>query len=322
MKAVRVHITGGPEVLQFEEMALPEPKAGEVRVKIHAAGVNYIDTYQRSGLYQVPRPFTLGQEAAGVVDALGADVTEVQIGERVAYASALGAYAEYALVPAWRLVHVPQEISAHQAAAVMLQGMTAHYLACDTFPLKPGDTALVHAAAGGVGLLLTQIAKLRGARVIGTVSTEDKALLAKQNGADEVILYTETDFESVVKQLTDGKGVDVVYDSVGKTTFDKSLNCLRPRGVMVLFGASSGPVPPFDPQVLNAKGSLFLTRPMLAHYTANRAELLQRANDLFDWMRAGKLHVRIDRTFPLHAAADAHRALQSRATKGKILLIP
>jgi len=322
MKAVRVHITGGPEVLQFEEMALPEPKAGEVRVKIHAAGVNYIDTYQRSGLYQVPRPFTLGQEAAGVVDALGADVTEVQIGERVAYASALGAYAEYALVPAWRLVHVPEEITAPQAAAVMLQGMTAHYLACDTFPLKPGDTALVHAAAGGVGLLLTQIAKLRGARVIGTVSTEDKALLAKQNGADEVILYTETDFESVVKQLTDGKGVDVVYDSVGKTTFDKSLNCLRPRGVMVLFGASSGPVPPFDPQVLNAKGSLFLTRPMLAHYTANRAELLQRANDLFDWMRAGKLHVRIDRTFPLHAAADAHRALQSRATKGKILLIP
>lgn len=322
MKAVRVHITGGPEVLQFEEMALPEPKAGEVRVKIHAAGVNYIDTYQRSGLYQVPRPFTLGQEAAGVVDALGADVTEVQIGERVAYASALGAYAEYALVPAWRLVHVPEEITAAQAAAVMLQGMTAHYLACDTFPLKPGDTALIHAAAGGVGLLLIQIAKLRGARVIGTMSTEDKALLAKQNGADEVILYTETDFEPVVKQLTDGKGVDVVYDSVGKTTFDKSLNCLRPRGVMVLFGASSGPVPSFDPQVLNAKGSLFLTRPMLAHYTANRTELLQRANDLFDWMRAGKLHVRIDRTFPLYAAADAHRALQSRATKGKILLIP
>ncbi len=322
MKAVRVHITGGPEVLQFEEMALPEPKTGEVRVRIHAAGVNYIDTYQRSGLYQVPRPFTLGQEAAGVVDAVGADVTEVQVGERVAYASALGAYAEYALVPAWRLVHVPEEITAHQAAAVMLQGMTAHYLACDTFPLKPGDTALIHAAAGGVGLLLTQIAKLRGARVIGTVSTEDKALLAKQNGADEVILYTETDFEPVVKQLTDGKGVDVVYDSVGKTTFDKSLNCLRPRGLMVLFGASSGPVPPFDPQVLNAKGSLFLTRPLLAHYTANRAELLQRANDLFDWMRAGKLHVRIDRTFPLHAAADAQRALQSRATKGKILLIP
>jgi NADPH2:quinone reductase len=322
MKAIRVHITGGPEVLQFEEIALPEPQAGEARVKIHAAGVNYIDTYQRSGLYQVPRPFTLGQEAAGIVDAVGADVTEVQVGDRVAYASALGAYAEYAVVPAWRLVRVPEDISLQQAAAVMLQGMTAHYLACDTFPLKPGDTALVHAAAGGVGLLLVQIAKLRGARVIGTVSTADKAALARQMGADEVILYTEADFAAAVKQLTDGRGVDVVYDSVGKTTFDQSLNCLRPRGYLVLYGQSSGPVPPFDPQVLNVKGSLFLTRPMLAHYTANRAELLQRASALFEWMRAGKLHVRIDRTFPLHAAADAHRALQSRATKGKLLLIP
>ncbi|MEW5717075.1 MAG: quinone oxidoreductase [Chloroflexota bacterium] len=322
MKAIRVHTIGGPEVLQYEDIALPEPNPGEARVKLEASGVNYIDTYQRSGMYKVPLPFVLGQEAAGVVDAVGADVTEVKPGDRVAYASALGAYAEYAIVPAWRLVPVPEGVNAQQAAAVMLQGMTAHYLACDTFPLKPGDTALVHAAAGGVGLLLVQIAKARGARVIGTVSTEDKAMLAKRVGADDVILYTETDFEVVVKQLTDGKGVDVVYDSVGKTTFDKSLNCLRPRGLMVLFGASSGPVPPLDPQVLNAKGSLFLTRPMLAHYTANRAELLQRANDLFEWMRAGKLHIRIDRTFPLAQAADAHRALHSRATKGKILLLP
>ncbi|MBM3128705.1 MAG: quinone oxidoreductase [Chloroflexi bacterium] len=322
MKAIRVNQYGDADVLQSADIAAPEPQPGEARVQIEASGVNYIDTYQRSGLYKVPLPFILGQEAAGVVDAVGADVTEVKPGDRVAYASAMGAYAEYAIVPAWRLVPVPEGVSAQQAAAVMVQGMTAHYLACDTFPLKPGDTALVHAAAGGVGLLLVQIAKARGARVIGTVSTEDKATLARQMGADDVILYTETDFESVVKQLTENKGVDVVYDSVGKTTFDKSLNCLRPRGYIVLYGASSGPVPPLDPQVLNAKGSLFLTRPMLAHYTANRAELLLRANALFDWMRAGKLSVRIDRTFPLAQAAEAHRALQSRATKGKILLIP
>ncbi len=322
MKAIRVHAIGGPEVLQSEEIAVPEPKAGEARVKIEASGVNYIDTYQRSGMYKVPLPFVLGQEAAGVVAAVGADVTEVKPGDRVAYASALGAYAEYAIVPAWRLVPVPEGVSAQQAAAVMLQGMTAHYLACGTFPLKPGDTALVHAAAGGVGLLLVQIAKARGARVIGTVSTEDKAMLAKQVGADDVILYTETDFEAVVKQLTDGKGVNVVYDSVGKTTFDQSLNCLKPRGLMVLYGASSGPVPPLDPQVLNAKGSLFLTRPMLAHYTADRAELLQRANELFGWMLAGKLTVRIDKTFPLADVADAHRYLENRQSKGKLLLIP
>lgn len=322
MKAIRVHTIGDPSVLQYEEIAPPEPDAGTVRVKIQASGVNYIDTYQRSGLYKVPLPFIPGQEAAGIVDAVGADVPDVKPGDRVAYAGALGAYAEYAIAPAWRVVPVPEGVSAQDAAAVMLQGMTAHYLACDTFPLKPGDTALVHAAAGGVGLLLTQIAKMRGARVIGTVSTEDKATLAKQMGADDVILYAETDFEAAVKQLTDGKGVDVVYDSVGKTTFDKSLNCLRPRGYLVLFGQSSGPVLPLDPQVLNAKGSLFLTRPMLAHYTSSRAELLQRANDLFAWIRAGKLVVRIDRTFPLSHAVDAHHALHSRATKGKILLIP
>jgi NADPH2:quinone reductase len=322
MKAIRVHVTGGPEVLTYEDIALPEPKAGEARVKIEASGVNYIDTYQRSGLYKVPLPFVLGQEAAGVVDAVGAGVTEVKPGDRVAYASAIGAYAEYAVVPAWRLVPVPQGVTTQQAAAVMLQGMTAHYLACDTFPLKSGDTALVHAAAGGVGLLLVQVAKMRGARVIGTVSTEDKARLARQVGTDEVILYTQQDFEVEVKRLTDGKGVNVAYDSVGKDTFDKSLNCIKPRGYMVLFGASSGPVPPLDPQVLNEKGSLYLTRPLLAHYIADRAELSKRANDLFDWMRAGKLSVRIDRTFPLANAADAHRALHSRATKGKILLLP
>jgi NADPH2:quinone reductase len=322
MKAIRIHTLGGPEVLQYEEIALPEPKAGEARVKIEASGVNYIDTYQRSGIYKLPLPFVLGQEAAGIVDAVGADVTDVKPGDRVAYASAMGAYAEYAIVPAWRLVPVPPGVSAQQAAAVMVQGMTAHYLACDTFPLKPGDTALVHAAAGGVGLLLVQIAKARGARVIGTVSTEEKAALARQMGADDVILYTQQDFEIEVKRLTDGKGVNVAYDSVGKDTFDKSLNCIKPRGLMVLYGASSGPVLPLDPQVLNAKGSLFLTRPMLAHYTANRAELLQRANALFDWMRDGKLRVRIDRTFPLAQAAEAHRTLQSRVTKGKVLLIP
>lgn len=322
MKAIRVHTLGDPQVLQYEETALPEPSPGEVRVRIEASGVNYIDTYQRSGLYKVPLPFTPGQEAAGIIDAVGADVTEFARGERVAYAGALGAYAEYALAPAWRVVPLPAGVTAQQAAAVMLQGMTAHYLACDTFPLKPGDTALVHAAAGGVGLLLTQIAKLRGARVIGTVSTEEKAILAKQVGADDVILYTETDFVPVVKQLTNGKGVDVVYDSVGQTTFERSLDCLRPRGYLVLYGQASGPVPPLDPQVLNAKGSLFLTRPMLAHYTASRAELVTRANDLFEWLRAGKLSVRIDRTFPLSRAADAHRALRSRATKGKLLLIP
>jgi NADPH:quinone reductase len=321
MKAIRVHTNGGPEVLTHEEVALPEPGEGEARVKIQASGVNFIDIYQRSGLYKLPMPFTLGQEAAGIVDAVGVGVSEVKPGDRVAYASTMGAYAEYAVVPAWRLVNVPDGVSAPQAAAVMLQGMTAHYLACDTYPLKAGDTALVHAAAGGTGRLLVQIAKMRGARVIGTVSTEEKARLAKQAGADDVILYSHQDFQAEVKRLTEDKGVDVVYDSVGQATFDKSLNCIRRRGMMVLFGQSSGPVPPLDPQVLNAKGSLFLTRPLLAHYTVNRAELLKRADDLFGWIRAGKLQVRIDRTFPLAEAADAQRALQGRGTAGKLLLV-
>jgi NADPH:quinone reductase len=322
MKAIRVHAVGGPDVLTHEEVAKPEPGNGEARIKIEAIGVNFIDIYQRSGLYKLPLPFTLGQEAAGVVDAVGVGVSQVKIGDRVEYASVMGAYAEYAIAPAWRLVTVPEGVTAQQAAAVMLQGMTAHYLVSDTYPLKAGDTALIHAAAGGTGQLLVQIAKMRGARVIGTVSTEEKSRLAKQAGADEVILYTQQDFEAEVKRLTEGKGVDVVYDSVGQATFDKSLNCIRRRGTMVLFGQSSGPVPPLDPQVLNAKGSLFLTRPLLAHYTVDRTELLKRADDLFGWIRAGKLQVRIDHTFPLGDAANAQRALQGRGTTGKLLLIP
>ncbi len=322
MKAVRVHEYGGVDVLKYEDIALPEPGNGEARVKIEAIGINFIDVYQRIGLYKPALPFVEGQEAAGVVDAVGAGVTEVKVGDRVAYTSVQGSYAEYAVVPAWRLVSVPAGITAQQAAGAMLQGLTAHYLACTTFPIQRGDTVLVHAAAGGLGLLLVQVAKLRGARVIGTVSTETKARAAKQAGADDVILYTQQDFEAEVKRLTDGKGVNAVFDSVGKTTFDQSLNCLKRRGAMVLCGQSSGAVPPFDPQILNAKGSLFLTRPTLAHYTADRAELLSRTNDLFQWIRDGKVSVRIDQTFPLAKVAEAQRYLESRQVIGKLLLIP
>jgi NADPH2:quinone reductase len=322
MKAIRVHAFGGLDALQYEEIAAPEPGDGEARVKIEAIGVNFIDVYQRTGQYKPALPFTLGQEAAGIVDAVGAGVADVKVGDRVAYASVMGAYAEYAVVPAWRLVPIPNGIRAQQAAAVLVQGLTAHYLAMSTFPLKSGDVALIHAAAGGTGALLVQIAKRCGARIIATVGSEDKALVAKQAGADDVIIYTETDFEPVVKHLTDGKGVNVVYDSVGLTTFDKSLNCLKRRGMMVLYGQSSGAVPPLDPQVLNAKGSLFLTRPTLGHYVADRAELLQRANDLLAWMQSGELKVRIDSTFPLAKTADAHRHLESRKAIGKVLLIP
>lgn len=322
MKAVRVHQYGGLEALKYEDIPLPEPKEGEARVKIEAIGVNFIDIYHRIGRYQGALPLTLGQEAAGVVDAVGPNVTDVKVGDRVAYASVQGSYAEYAVAPAWRLVPIPKEVDAQRAAAMMIQGMTAHYLAISTYPLKKGDTALVHAAGGGTGQLLVQIAKMRGARVIGTVSTEEKAALAREAGADEVILYTQTDFESEVKRLTNGAGVDVVYDSVGKDTFDKSLNCLRRRGYMVLYGASSGAVPPLDPQVLNVKGSIYLTRPYLPHYTADRAELMGRVNDLFEWIAAGKLKIRIDKTFPLAQAAEAHRYLEGRQSKGKILLLP
>jgi NADPH2:quinone reductase len=322
MKAVRVHAPGGPDVLKYEDVSEPQPKAGEAIVRVDAAGLNYIDVYYRSGLYKAELPMTLGLEAGGTVTAVGTNVTEVKAGDKVTYTGVPGAYAQYAAVPAQRLVVLPAGVSTRQGAAAMLQGMTAHYLACSTYPLKRGDTCLVHAAAGGVGLLLCQIAKMRGARVIGTVSTEAKAKLAREAGADEVILYTRQDFEAEVKRLTSGKGVQVVYDSVGKTTFDKGFNCLAPRGLMVLYGQSSGPIGPFDPQVLNAKGSVFLTRPSLVHHVATRDELLARAGDVLGWIRDGTLRLRTEFEFPLKDAAEAHRALEGRKTTGKVLLIP
>ncbi len=322
MKAVRVHTPGGPDVLKYEDVPEPQPKAGEAIVRIDAAGLNYVDVYYRSGLYKAELPMTLGLEAGGTVTAVGPNVTEVKVGDKVAYTGVAGAYAQFAAVPAQRLVVLPASVSTRQGAAAMLQGMTAHYLACSTYPLKKGDTCLVHAAAGGVGLLLCQIAKMRGARVIGTVSTEEKAKLAREAGADEVILYTKQDFEAEVKRLTSGKGVQVVYDSVGKTTFDKGFNCLALRGLMVLYGQSSGPLGPFDPQVLNAKGSLFLTRPSLVHHVATRDELLARAGDVLGWIRDGKLRLRTEFEFALKDAAEAHRALEGRKTTGKVLLIP
>jgi NADPH:quinone reductase len=322
MRAVRVHNYGGPEVLKNEDIAVPEPRAGEARVKIEAIGLNYVDIYQRTGLYPLPLPFTLGREAAGLVDATGPNVTEVKAGDRVAYAMEPGAYAEYAVVPAWKLVPLPANVDTRSAAATMLQGMTAHYLAHSTYPLNQGDTALVHAAAGGVGLLLIQVAKRRGATVIGTVGTEAKAELAKQAGADHVILYTQSDFFQEVKRITGGAGVHVVYDSVGQTTFEKSLDCLRPRGCLALFGQSSGPVPPFDLGKLAAKGSLFVTRPTLLHYMSDRRELLERAGDLFNWIVSGKLRLRIEKTFPLADTAEAHRQLEGRRTTGKVILLP
>jgi len=322
MKTIRVHNHGGPEVLTYEDVPMPEPKTGEARVKIEASGLNFIDIYHRTGLYPLKTPFTLGMEGAGIVDAVGDAVTEVKKDERVAYAMVPGSYAEFAIVPAAKLVPVPGNIDAKTAAAIMLQGMTAHYLTHSTYQLKRGDTTLVHAAAGGAGLLLVQLAKMRGARVIGTVSTETKAELARQAGADELILYTQSDFLAEVKKITGGQGVHVVYDSVGATTFDKSLDCLKPRGYLVLFGQSSGPVPPLDPGKLSAKGSLFLTRPTLAHYTLDRAELLQRAGDLFGWIQSGALKPRIERVFPLKDVADAQRQLEARKTTGKVLLVP
>ena len=322
MKAIRVQSPGGPEALRYEDVPQPSPAAGQVLVKVEAVGVNYIDVYQRTGLYKVATPFTLGQEAAGVVTAVGSGVTDPKVGDRVAYTSILGAYAEYAVVPADRVVVLPDGVTARQAAAALLQGMTAHYLACTTYPLKAGDTCLVHAAAGGVGLLLCQIASRRGARVIGTVSTREKAALAREAGARDVILYTEQDFEAEVKRLTNGLGLQVVYDSVGKTTFEKGLNCLTRRGMMVLYGQSSGPIGSFDPQVLSQKGSLFLTRPTLAHYITTRAELVARAGEVLSWVKSGTLKVRIEHEFSLAETAEAHRALEARKTTGKLLLIP
>ncbi len=322
MKAIRVHGPGGPEALRYEDVPQPAPGPGEVLIQVQAAGVNYIDVYQRTGLYKVALPFTLGQEAAGVVTALGSGVTEVKVGDRVAYTHVMGAYAEYAVVPADRVLVLPDGVSTKQGAAAMLQGMTAHYLASTTYALRSGDTCLVHAAAGGVGLLLCQIARLRGARVLGTVSTREKAELARQAGADAVILYTEQDFETEAKRLTNGAGLQVVYDSVGKTTFEKGLNCLTRRGMMVLYGQSSGPVGAFDPQVLSQKGSLFLTRPTLGHYIATRTELLERAGEVLGWIKSGRLKLRIQHEFPLAQASEAHRALEGRKTTGKVLLIP
>ncbi len=322
MKAIRIKTVGGPEVLTLEDVPEPKPGPGEALVKIEAAGLNYIDVYYRTGLYKAQLPLTLGLEGGGVVTEVGPNVTEVKVGDRVAYTGVPGAYAQFAAVPGARLVKLPDGLDGKTGAAAMLQGMTAHYLSHTMYPLKSGDWCLVHAAAGGVGLLLCQMAKIRGARVIGTVSTEAKAKLAREAGADEVILYTTQDFEAEVKRVTGGAGVQVVYDSVGKTTFDKSLNCLAMRGMLALFGQSSGPVSSFDPAILNQKGSLFLTRPSLAHYTATREELLQRSGDVLGWVKAGKLKVRIDLTLPLAQAADAHRQLEGRQTTGKVLLIP
>ena len=322
MKAIRIHTPGGPEALQLEDVPEPTPREGEAVVRIEAAGLNYIDTYHRSGLYKLPLPFTPGQEGAGTVEAVGPGVSGVAVGDRVAWTGVLGSYAEKIAAPVAKLVKLPDGLSPRLGAAAMLQGMTAHYLACSTYPLKPGDVCLVHAAAGGVGQLLCQIAKIWGARVLGTVSNDEKERLAREAGADEVIRYTETDFAAEVKRLTDGKGVQVVYDGVGRTTFEKSLDSLALRGMMVLFGQSSGPVPAFEPQILNAKGSLFLTRPSLHHYTATREELLERAADVLGWIADGKLRLRIDREVPLAQAEQAHRALEGRETKGKVLLVP
>ena len=322
MKAVRVHEFGGPEVMVYEDTPDPTPGEGEALVKIGASGINYIDIYYRTGQYPAEPPFTSGQEASGVVASVGDGVEGLSEGDPVAYEGVLGSYAEYAVVPAQKLVPLPAGVSTRTAAAVLLQGMTAHYLVRDTYKIGPEDTALVHAAAGGVGLLLIQMIKMAGATAIGTVSTEAKAALAHEAGADEVILYTKKDFEEETRRITDGLGVDVVYDSVGRSTFDKSLACLRPRGTVALFGQASGAVDPVNMQRLNAGGSLFVTRPSLVHHTLTREELLGRAKDVFEMVASGDLNVRIDREFPLSAAAEAHSRLEGRKSTGKLLLIP
>jgi NADPH2:quinone reductase len=320
VQVIRIHQTGGPEVMRLEEAPTPEPGQGQVRVRLAAAGVNFIDIYHRSGQYQMKLPLDLGREGAGTVEAVGPGVTDVRVGDRVAWAGSGGSYATHVLVSAAETVPVPESVRLEDAAAAMLQGMTAHYLSHSTYPIQRGDSVLIHAAAGGVGQLLCQMARMLGASpIIGTTSTSEKAALAREAGATDVILYTQQDFEAETKGLTDGKGVHVVYDSVGKDTFDKSLKCLRPRGYLVLFGGSSGPVPPFDPIGLMA-GSWFLTRPTLGHYTQTREELLSRARDLFDWIGSGKLKLRIDRSYPLEQAAQAHTDLASRKTAGKLIL--
>jgi len=320
MRAIRIHRSGGPEVLQLEDVPIPQPGPAEARVRLTTAGINFTDIYQRTGQYKSHLPFTPGMEGSGVVEATGEGVIEPQVGDRVAFAMHPGAYAEQVVVPAWKLVPVPATISLEVAAALMLQGLTAHYLSHSTFPIAPGQAVLVHAAAGGVGLLLTQLAKRLGAYVIGTVSTEEKERLARDAGADTIMRYTDQDFASETRRLTADRGVHVVYDSVGRTTFDGSLSVLRPRGYLVLYGQSSGPVAPFDPQRLNAAGSVFLTRPSLGHYMADREELLERAQDLFEAVTTGALKVRIDRIWPLDQAAEAQKALEGRHTAGKVLI--
>ncbi len=320
MRAVLVEEFGGPDALILRDVPKPVPGPADVIVKVAVSGVNFIDVYFRTGLYKVPPPVALGSEAAGLVDSVGSDVTDFAPGDRVVYVMSRGSYAEYAQVPAVQLVKIPDVVSFEQAAAVMLQGMTAHYLTRSTFPLKAGDTCLVHAAAGGTGALVVQMAKAAGARVFGTVSTPEKAAIARAAGADEVIFYTEQDFAAEARQLTGGRGVDVVFDGVGKTTCEKGFDALRPRGMMVLFGYASGPVTSVDPSVLNAKGSLFLTRPGLAHHIGSREELLWRATEVLDMVAHTTLDVRIDATFPLAQAADAHRALEGRKSTGKFLL--
>jgi NADPH2:quinone reductase len=322
MKAIQVQQTGGPESLKLVELPVPKPKPNEALVKIAAAGVNFIDVYFREGRYPAQLPFVPGQEASGTVAEVGSEVKSLKPGDRVAYTGLLGSYAEYAVVPADRLVRTPDKITDQQAAATMLQGMTAHYLLYSTYPLKKGETALIHAAAGGVGLLLVQMARNIGARVIGTAGSEEKAKLAREAGADEVIVYTKQDFEEETRRLTEGKGVHVAYDGVGKTTFEKDLNIMRPRGYVVLFGGASGPVPPFDLIKLSQKGSLFVTRPTLVSYIASREELEQRSTDLFNMIAAGKLKLRIEHVYKLADAQQAHRDLEGRKTTGKLLLVP
>jgi len=322
MKAIRIEEHGGPEVLQLAEVPEPVPGGGELLVRVEAAGLNFIDVYHRTGLYPNPLPFTPGLEGAGVVTGVGADVAAFREGDRVAWTRALGSYAEGVIIPEEQAIAVPAEVESRTAAAVMLQGLTAHYLCSSTYPLENGDTCLVHAAAGGVGLLLVQMARDRGARVIGTVSTEEKAALAREAGADEVILYTREDFLEAVRRLTEGRGVNVVYDGVGKATAEKSLDCLAPRGMMVSFGNASGPMGPIDPLLLSQKGSLFLTRPTLFHYIPDRASLEMRSADVLNAVAAGSLHVRVGETFALADAAEAHRALEGRKTTGKVLLLP
>lgn len=322
MKAIVIEKTGGPEVLNLTDLPVPAPKPNEVLVRVAAAGVNYIDTYHRGGLYPIPLPFTLGLEGAGMVERVSDGGSGFKVGDRVAWVSGPGSYAELVSIRADQLVRIPERVDLDQAAAAMLQGMTAHYLMTSTFPIRSGHTALVHAAAGGVGLLLIQMCKRAGARVIGTVSTPEKAQLAREAGADHVVLYTQEDFQQESRRLTDGRGVHVVYDGVGRSTWEKSLNSLAPRGMLVLFGNASGPVPAIEPLVLSQKGSLFLTRPKLADYTATREELLRRAGEVLGWIESGELKVRIEGRYPLSEAARAHTDLQSRRTTGKLLLFP